>query len=198
MSPDNIDKNIHELERALKREKSIRFTLLASLAIMTFAFMSKSTVTNTILTPIGQTESKYLISDNKASQEYLQDMTEEVTQLGFTYSPVTASSQFDKLLTLVDPESYGVLNKILVRTKEQIRKNNVSSVFFPSEYQFDMENQKVIAKGVLRTFSGDKQVENKTTSLLFEYRIVSQKLSLLGYTDVTGLKSPFKTSIKEK
>ena len=198
MSPDNIDKNTYDLERALKREKSIRFTLLAILAIMTIAFISKSSETNTILTPVGATEGRYAISDNKASQEYLQDITEEVAQLGFTYNPATANKQFDKLLTLVDPESYGALNKVLIRKKEQIRKNNVSSVFFANEYSFDLENQRVIAKGVLKTFSGDKPVGDKATSLLFEYRVVSQKIRLLGYTDVTGLRNPFTANIKEK
>ncbi|WP_127471985.1 TraE/TraK family type IV conjugative transfer system protein [Thiomicrorhabdus aquaedulcis] len=197
MTPDNLEKNTYQLERTLSREKSIRYVLLGSLALMTFAFISKTNDTKTILIPIGTENQSVFISNNEASQEYLKLTTEKILSLGFTYSPVTAQENFDNLLKLVDPSHYGTLNKITVKKLEEIKKNNVSSVFFPSEFNYELKQQKVAAKGVLKTYSGEKLVSNEAKTILFEYRVSDQNIRLVAYTDVTHLKTPFSAQAKD-
>jgi type IV conjugative transfer system protein TraE len=198
MTPENITKNSHSLERALSREKSIRFVLLGVVVIMTIAFLSKSNDTKIVLVPFGSTSEKVSINDSQASQEYLKQMTKKLVQLGFSYSPVTAQENFDELLQFVDPEHYGVLHKVIVRKIEEIRKSNISSVFFPGEYIYDVKNQRVAVKGVLKTYSGQNLVEDEKKTILFEYKIVSHAIRLIAYTDVSELRNPFEAKMKEQ
>lgn len=198
MTPKNITKNSHSLERALSREKSIRFVLLGVVVIMTIAFLSKSNDTKIVLVPFGSTSEQVSINDSQASQEYLKRMTKKLVQLGFSYSPVTAQENFDELLEFVDPEHYGVLHKVIVRKIEEIRKSNISSVFFPGEYIYDIKNQRVAVKGVLKTYSGQNLVEDEKKTILFEYKIVSHSIRLIAYTNVSELRNPFEAKMKEQ
>jgi hypothetical protein len=93
-------------------------------------------------------------------------------------------------LTLVSPQDYGTLNKVLVNEKVKIKRSNVSSVFYPSEYRYDLKNLRVAVKGVLKTYSGERLVDDGKRTFMFEYKMVSQKLSLIAYTDVTHRKNP--------
>ncbi len=198
MTPENITKNSHSLERALSREKSIRFILLGMLVLMTIAFISKSSDTKIVLVPFGSTSEDVSINENTASQEYLKKMTKKLVQLGFSYSPLTAHENFEELLMTVDPEHYGTLHKVSLKKEEEIRKSNISSAFFPSEYIYDLTNQRVAVKGILKTYSGEKLVSNLKKTILFEYKVVSQNIRLIAYSDVSELRNPFNAKTKEK
>jgi type IV conjugative transfer system protein TraE len=198
MTPENITKNSHSLERALSREKSLRFVLLAMLTLMTIAFISKSSDTKIVLVPFGSTSEAVSINEDGASQEYLKQTTKKLIHLGYSYSPLTAHENFEELLTLVDPEHYGTLHKVILKKEEEIKRSNISSAFFPGEYIYDVTNQRVAVKGVLKTYSGEKLVSNSKKTILFEYKIVSQNIRLVAYSDVSELRNPFNAKTKEK
>lgn len=198
MTPENMNINIHALEQALKREKGIRYTLMFVIAVLLFAFLSKSSTTKIINQPLGTSNQDSYIVDGQASQKYLKDITQELSQYAFTFTPKTVEENFNALKKTVDPEHYGALNKFLVKKVVDVKQSNLSSVFFPSEYQYDLKNHKVAAKGVLKTFSGDKPVLNEKVAILFEYSLNSHTLRMIGFTDVTNQRNPFAVVTKDK
>lgn len=197
MVQEEHDKNLYTLERALKRESGIRWILVALLALMTFAFMSKNTDTKTIMTPFGSEDDSRWVTKTQASQEYLRELTEKASDNAFVFNPKTVDTKFSKLLTMADPSSYGALDKHLIKTKAKVKKNNISSVFYPSEYKYNLATNDVVVTGILKTFSGDKAVDNEKRSYLFEYNVVNQTVTLVGFTNVSNVREPFKASIKD-
>ncbi|WP_460188726.1 TraE/TraK family type IV conjugative transfer system protein [Thiomicrorhabdus hydrogeniphila] len=197
MTPENEKVNISILERSLKREQGLRYVLLVSLACMTIAFMSKSTDTKTILTPIGTDDVSRWVTKNNASQTYLKEIAEKVISNAFIFSPKTIDQKFDSLLQMSDPIYYGLLNKALLKKKEEVAKSNLSSVFFPTEFKYSLVGNDVVVTGILKTFSGEKPVLNRKASYLFNFNIYNQNVTLASFSDVTNIKNPFTAKVKE-
>ncbi|KDN94730.1 TraE/TraK family type IV conjugative transfer system protein [Hydrogenovibrio marinus] len=185
-----IEKENSILERALKKEKGIRFVILTLLVIMTIAFIAKSADPIVILKDFGDTNPSEKIEKKKASKTYLRKITDKVTSLAFIYSPKTAARNFDQLLNIVTPSSFGEMQKIIEEKKAKIKRNNASSVFYPKEYIFDLDNQKVIAKGNLIILSGEKIISNKQRAFRCDYTVNDYLISLDGIIDVTDKKDP--------
>jgi type IV conjugative transfer system protein TraE len=192
MSPGTTEKEIYILERQLKREKGIRYVLIILLLFVGFLFATKKSVTTTIIQPAGtEDQSRWVSSDGKASQKYLKDMADDVIDYALIFSPVTAPDKFDSLLRMVSPESYGAIQKHILRKKEHVRKNQVSSVFYPKEFKYKLDSLQVAVKGVLKTFSGEKPVINEVRTYVIDFGMQGQAVSLKGYLDATGIRDPF-------
>lgn len=161
-------------------------------------FLGKQSVTTTIMQPSGTDNVDRWVNDKEASQSYLKDITLDLVGWTYTYTPKTIKENHDRLLLTVSPEYYGLLNKYVVKTQEAVRKENISSVFFPGEWAFDTKNLKVVVKGVLKTFSGERPVLNDKTSILFEYKLTNHKLELIAFSDVTNIRNPFEAAPKDK
>lgn len=193
MTPTNLSKEISILERALKREQAMRYMLASVIIVLLIAFLSKGSETKTIVVPFHGAETDTFVTDNTISQEYLRKLTKRVSQLGFTFSPATADSNFDELLTLVAPDAYGLVNKAIVKKREYIKKMNLSSVFYPSQFTYDLKGFRVAAKGLLKTFSGSKLVSEESVTLRFDFALLgdSHTATLVAFKDVSKQRDPF-------
>lgn len=186
-------KNLEFLERSLKRERGFRFALIVLVGIMTLAFLLKANTTKTILVPFGTPNSQTLfVEDELASKEYLKLTAEKFSSLLLTFSPAYAQQNMEKVLLSVAPENYAVMNKATIKKLAEIKKNNVSSVFYPQQTSIDTAGSRVVITGLLKTFSSDKIVVNEKRSYLFGFKVVNSQLQLSQFVDVTGVRQPLK------
>lgn len=186
-----IQKEITVLERSLKREKGIRFSLVAVVAVLAFAFISKSSETIVVMQPIGTENKEMRVSSNSVSKEYLISVTEKIIDFAFVYSPSTVEHRFSQLLNTVHPADYGVMQKFIASEKERVLKGGISTVFYPKEYKIGELNKQVVVSGNMITLSGAKIVAQENKSIRFDFEVRNHFLSLVGFYDVTDMKRPF-------
>lgn len=191
MKVSNISKDISLLEKSLKREKSIRFTLLFILGVLTLLLIIQKPTTAVILEPVSQVKNNCQIEKYEADACYLERFTNDMISLLVIYSPETARRNFEALLSYVAPEDFGEMDKFTLRELERIKKHNVSSVFYPKEFKFDLKNQAVVATGSQKTFSGSKIIFSGQKTFRFNYKVNNYKIMLKGFKDVTNQKNQF-------
>jgi type IV conjugative transfer system protein TraE len=195
-----VEKEITLLEKSLKREKGIRYILLALVVVLLFAFMGKKSETITVLAPVApgiDADCKLVVSANRASECYLEKMTDEMINLSLIYTPGTYQKKHDQLLQVVDPRDYGAMKKMVISQHERIKRSNISSVFFPTEYRFNLNTNQVVVRGIYKNYSGERLILNEDRSYRFDYSIIGHRLKLKGFFDVTGLRNPFEAEIGE-
>lgn len=198
MENKNITKEISLLEKSLKREKSVRFILLFVIFVLGFAFATKENQTKIVLQPVGSKNMDIFVTDNEASKEYLKSLTEDIVSLRFLFTPETVDSKFDRMLSLVHPKDFPEMQKFVVSEAERIKKNNLSSVFYPQSFQMDVENKKVALHGRLINYSGDKRVLDQMKTYRIDYIIQNGTAMLEALIDATGSRDPMSIQVKTR
>jgi type IV conjugative transfer system protein TraE len=197
MDTEYLEKETALLEKQLKREKGNRIVLIVAIVGLTFGLITKNSETKIVLQPTGSQCKESFVSDTTASKDYLIDLTEDVIQMRFNFSPETAEKHFDEILTMVAPSDFGVMQKFVAKELERVKKNNISSVFYPKEYQIDIENSKVVVTGRLINFSGERKVLDEKRTYRIDYKIEDNFASLVGLIDVTGTRDPMNVMVSE-
>lgn len=193
MDKQAITNEISFLERALKREKAFRFFLLAFCVVLIFSFTTKESEKIIIMQTIDNDTSNVALKKDSASKDYLISFTKELLDYAFVYSPASADERMSKLLRVVSPEDYGAMKKYIVKKLEEVRKANVSSVFYAKDFKVQEATQSVVVTGVLMTLSNSKVVSNSQVSIKFMYRVNNFKINLIGFKDVTNKRNPFES-----
>jgi type IV conjugative transfer system protein TraE len=190
-----IKQELGSLERQLKREKAFRNAVIIVLAVMTLYSFLNTSETNIEIRKFGA-DQNIEIKENSATIDYYKSAAKKLANLGFTYSPITASINYDGILLMVAPENYGVTQKFFQLQLEKIKKNNLSSVFYPREITVNRKTQAVIITGIHRIYSGEQLVEDSVKKYRFDFVIRNFKIFSFGFIDVTGKGDPFLIKVK--
>jgi len=187
-------KEIGVLTQTLKREKGIRHILILVIFAMLFVMITTSSDVHielkTFASPL-EADGNYKISKDKASADYLKKTAKEIYQLSLVFSPLTVEDNYSALLLEMAPENYSVAKSFKLRQVEKVNKNNLSSVFYPNEYQINEGKQSVVIIGKLKTFSGDRPIIDEVRSYRIDFAVRNYRIHLLNFIDVTGSREPF-------
>ena len=113
----------------------------------------------------------------KPSDIYIKDIARKVVLLSANYSPATARIQFEELLVYYAPESYPEMQKEYYSLASRIESSQVSSAFYPEE--FDLKDDQVSVRGAMRQFTGSTFVQDKTVTFIVKYKIVDGRLEII-------------------
>ena len=104
-------------------------------------------------------EKSFWVHGDEVSPEYLEQMALFFAGLALTYHPDNVDDQVRLFLRYADPAVYGALASRLEADAEKVRRNNLSSVFYPQEVR--IKGRRVALTGQLATFVGRKSVETR-------------------------------------
>ena len=113
----------------------------------------------------------------RPTDTYLRDTCRRIVNLAGTYSPATARSQFEELLTDYAPESYPLASKEWYSLAGRVEESLVSSVFYLEKITIKKNTMEVF--GLLRQFAGDTPLENNSKTYLIDYRIQDGRLYIV-------------------
>lgn len=117
-------------------------------------------------------ESKMEIGSDKASDEYVKSFGRYIVSLAMTYSPATARSQFDELLTMYSPEAFpGAKAKWYDLADTIEAAGQVSSVFYVQRIVIKGNSKEIEVTGLKRQHSSDKQIESRDVTYVIPYVI---------------------------
>lgn len=113
----------------------------------------------------------FWISSNDVSDDYLAEMAYFFANLYLNVSPENAVYQRDTLLRYTDPKSYDQLSRMWAGLINRIRKDAISTVFYPSKIKVNHQDLSVQISGQFHTFVGQTKlpIVNRTYELKFNY-----------------------------
>ncbi|MBP9777632.1 MAG: type IV conjugative transfer system protein TraE [Rickettsiaceae bacterium] len=158
----------------------LAFTLVITLLVI----LKRSNLQTTIVIPAGLSE-RVRISQSGVDEPFLNQWTEFLTALKLNITPDTAILKQNTLLKYVDSGQYGAIKAHLASEFEKIKKDEISTVFFPSETKvINMDNLVTNISGVLKVYIGEEL--NKSEKLTYElkFKYDSGRLLLTSFKEV--------------
>lgn len=98
------------------------------------------------------------ILGNDVSPSFVEEWASYYTFLLLSASPKTFSYQRAQILRCIVPSSFGALSQKLLEQEEQMKRQNLSTVFYPSH--FEIQGMTVGITGTLETYVGDKRMDS--------------------------------------
>lgn len=127
-------------------------------------------------------EKSFWVHGDEVSPEYLEQMALFFAGLALTYHPDNVDDQVRLFLRYADPAVYGALASRLEADAEKVRRNNLSSVFYPQEVR--IKGQRVALTGQLATFVGQKSVDTRQGVFRFRFEYRGGRLFVSGFEEV--------------
>jgi conjugal transfer pilus assembly protein TraE len=113
------------------------------------------------------------VSSSTASPEYLTRMSLFLSELALNVTGDNVDSQQELLLRYVDPSYYHSLKPELITEADRIKKDHISTSFYPVDIKVDDKLQEAIVIGDLKSYVGDTALPTKRISYRFVYRFNS-------------------------
>lgn len=163
-------KNIQNTFAHVLRQRNFAYVvcgvLLASNGVLSVKVMTQDE--HWILIPWPEIDRRLPLSRSNFSDTYLMDWADSLTSRLLTMNPQTADQRIYEFLRVA--ESASGLEDRLKKKAQQIKEENISTAFYPREYQIKKEAHQIWVTGDFHTFFGrDKSpvIQKKTVALTY-------------------------------
>jgi conjugal transfer pilus assembly protein TraE len=149
-----------DLERSLAenvflKRLSIGCTVVAGILALCVLF-TDTEVQTIIVTPELTTE--FSVKGDTVSEQWLMMMADRLVNLNLSVTPANVDRNNTMFLSYVHPMYYGYLKKEFDLQAERIRKEQISTFFYPVEFKFKLKAKRVAVTGDLHTLIGGRYV----------------------------------------
>jgi conjugal transfer pilus assembly protein TraE len=110
------------------------------------------------------------VGNKGASTEYLTRTTLILSSMALNVTADNIDYQQELLLRHADPSYYTRLKPELLTIADRVKKDHVSTAFFPIDVKVDSKHNEAIIIGDLKTYVGDTALPTKRVSYHFVYR----------------------------
>ncbi len=117
----------------------------------------------------------------KPSDNYIRDISRKVVNLAATYSPPTARSQFEELLTYFAPESYPQASKSWYSLASRVEESQVSSVFYLMKIEVTEDSIELFGNFI--QYAGDTLLEKTSKTYLLDYRLQDGRFYIVSFKE---------------
>ncbi len=117
----------------------------------------------------------------KPTDSYTKDLSRRIVNLAATYSPPTARSQFEELLSYFAPESYPQASKAWYSLASRVEESQVSSVFYLESIKLGENLIEVF--GNLKQFAGDTLLDNTSKTYLIDFRMQDGRFYIVSFKE---------------
>jgi conjugal transfer pilus assembly protein TraE len=124
------------------------------------------------------------ITSSQVSSNYLSEMSLFFVNLRLNVTSSNAASQREILLRFVSPEHFQDIKTELLLEGERLKKNHITTAFFPTSIEVD--TKKLLAKivGDMHTTVGDIHLASKSISYQIAYRYQNGRLIVTGFDEI--------------
>lgn len=134
----------------------------------------------------------FWVEDDRASREYLEEMSVWFAQTGLTISPESADYQGKRFLRHTSPRVRGALKTRMALEAERLKRNDASQVFYLTKgIDVDERGMQTAVSGTLVTLIGDKQVKSEDKTFRLRFAMESGEIQVTEFTDEVNADDPF-------
>jgi len=179
----NTDIFVQKTSNLFVENRLLKFIIVVlSLAVIFNSFMVYRSVKyqRVVLIPPKMTGTVEFVQ-GKPTDSYTKDLSRRIVNLAATYSPPTARSQFEELLSYFAPESYPQASKAWYSLASRVEESQVSSVFYLEKIKLGEKFIEVF--GNLKQFAGDTPLENTSKTYLIDYRLHDGRFYIVSFKE---------------
>lgn len=155
--------------------------LLVSNVLLSFFVVTADTSEKTIVTP-PHFEKPFSVTANEVSPEYTEQMARYFAYLLLTYQPNTAEAQFQDVVRYAHPSVHSGMQTNFMLDVERIRRNNISSVFYPMGIH--VSDTVATVRGEQAVFIGSQLVNKREMVYRFEFVYDGGQFSFISYNEL--------------
>jgi len=168
------------LSKTLKYMSLISFGLLLSnillIWLVSWAFVHQK---RTIVP--AEIRQPFTISDASVDASYLKQMALLFSTQRLNISPVNVTQNHNFVLQHTDPKYYHDFVAVLNTEKQEVIKQNISSVFYPEDVIPDTNKMNVLIKGTLARWVGSLAIPQTKKCYLITFTYNSGNLKVLSF-----------------
>lgn len=178
-----FNNNLKEIKLQRNYSLCLNIFLAGMLFLSALVILKRANFTNTIVVPAGF-YNKFEVASDGVSESYLSQWTEFITLLKLNITPSNINNKQNTLLSYVDASKHGEIKSHLTAEQERIQKDDITTVFFPSETKI-IDKNKLITKisGLLRIYIGGLVNRELTTSYELEFKFNDNRLLLISFKE---------------
>lgn len=144
-------------------------------------------VERTIIVP-PEINKTFWVDNEKVSSEYLEEMAMHIAQMELTVTPESFRYQADHIIKYAYPSATGDLRSSFDARETQLRRDQISSWFAPTEVTPDEKKLQVRITGKLTTYIGKEQIPPVEKTYLVEFVYSNSKLYLKTFNELVDEK----------
>lgn len=129
-------------------------------------------------------QKSFWVTSGRVSPEYLSEMVLFLTSLSFNMTPSNAAMQHNILLRYVDPSYYETLKVQLIEVEDQIKKEHITTSFYPNDIKVDTNKLIAEVSGDLQYTVGDTQLAPTHVSYQIKFSYKQGQLKITSFPEV--------------
>jgi len=181
----NMKRYLDELGNLGAENKLLKFCVacLAAIAIVqAYATLKALGRQRTIILP-PRVSSRLEFDGDSANDNYLREFARYATGLALNATPYTARANFDELLSIYSPKTWGAGRASLYKMASDIETAKVSTVFFPQSIKPYPNQGKIEVSGHRNVYTEDLLVESRKKTYVLRYELEDAAFQLLGFAE---------------
>jgi len=175
-------KFLDEKSNLTSQNRLLKFAVVALVlveAVQGVATVRALRYQRTILVPASLNHQVEFVGD-RASPEYVREFARYAVGLALNVTPATANSNFEELLTLYAPQTYGAGRKAFYAMARDIEAAKVSGVFYPLKIRPEEAKGRIEIEGHRKLYTDDLLVESARRTYVLRYELVDGRFQILG------------------
>lgn len=161
------------------------FGLLAANIILSMKIAGTDTTEKTIITP-PTIERPFWVKGAETSPEYLEEMARYLSTLVLNVTPKSIDANIDIFLRYVSPEAHGEIRTRMAVQAERLKRDDVSTAFYPVSYQTRTKTRQTMITGDFITLIGKQRVSTVRRSWRFDYAFTGGRLWVSEFVEVNS------------
>jgi conjugal transfer pilus assembly protein TraE len=143
-------------------------SVVTNLMLILYMLAKTDTVTTHMVPP--EISRSMWVSNNSASDTYLEDMTNFITQMVLNTSPTSVEYQGEKLKTLVCTQAVGTFDSLVKQNSIRLKRENAITMFAPRTFNVDRARMQVAALGDVTTYIGERKLSTVAKAYLLKFQ----------------------------
>jgi conjugal transfer pilus assembly protein TraE len=175
------------------RWRRLAYGLLAANALLAVTLAGTDTTEKTIITP-PTIERQFWVKGSEVSPEYLEDIARFLSTLVGNSTPKSIDMNIEIFLRYVAPESYGDIRSRMKVQADRLKRDDISTAFYPVAYQTRPAQRQTVITGDFVTMVGKQRISSVRRSWRYDYSFTSGRLWVSEYMEVDS-EDPFEKTV---
>ncbi|MEW8701723.1 MAG: type IV conjugative transfer system protein TraE [Candidatus Thiodiazotropha sp.] len=175
------------------RWRRFAYGLLAANAVLAMTVAGTDTTEKTIVTP-PIIERPFWVKGSEVSPEYLEEMARYLSTLVMNATPKSIDANIEIFLRYVAPKSYGDIRSRMTVQADRLKRDDVSTAFYPVGYQTRSKQRQTVVTGDFVTMVGKQRISSVRRSWRYDYSFTGGRLWVSQYMEVDS-EDPFEKTV---
>lgn len=175
------------------RWRRFAYGLLAVVALLAMTVAGTDTTEKIVITPptLGR---PFWIKGSEVSPEYLEEMARYLSTLVLNATPKSIDANIESFLRYVAPESYGAIRSRMRVQADRLKRDDVSTAFYPVGFQTRPKQQQTVITGDFVTMVGKQRVSSVRRAWRFDFSFTGGRLWVSEFREVDR-EDPFEKTV---